>query len=301
MNILLLGKDGQVGRELQRTLLPLGRLTALGRKGADLGDLARLENMLQTRHPGIIVNAAAYTAVDQAETDADTAYRINAEAVQMLADYAWRSGALLVHYSTDYVFDGLKAVPYLETDEARPQNVYGRSKLAGEAAILESRCAALVLRTSWVFSAQGNNFIKTVLRLARERDGLSIVDDQTGAPTSAELIADVSALAIAAWRREIIAGGLYHLTAAGSTSWYGLARHVLQRALDNGARLRTGPGGLRPISTAEYPLPAPRPKNSCLDTGKLSTALGLELPDWTAHADRAVDQLTAGGAGTTSP
>jgi dTDP-4-dehydrorhamnose reductase len=294
MNILLLGKDGQVGRELQRTLLPLGRLTALGRKGADLGDLARLENTLQTRHPGIIVNAAAYTAVDQAETDADTAYRINAEAVQMLADYAWRSGALLVHYSTDYVFDGLKTGPYLETDEARPQNVYGRSKLAGEAAILESRCAALVLRTSWVFSAQGNNFIKTVLRLARERDSLSIVDDQTGAPTSAELIADVSALAIAAWRQEIIAGGLYHLTAAGSTSWYGLARHVLQRALANGARLRTEPGSLRPISSAEYPLPASRPKNSCLDTGKLSTALGLDLPDWTAHADRAVDQLTAG-------
>jgi dTDP-4-dehydrorhamnose reductase len=296
MNILLLGKDGQVGRELQRTLLPLGRLTALGRKGADLGDLARLENMLQTRHPGIIVNAAAYTAVDRAETDADTAYRINAEAVQVLADYAWRSGALLVHYSTDYVFDGLKAGPYLETDEARPQNVYGRSKLAGEAAILESRCAALVLRTSWVFSSQGNNFIKTVLRLARERDGLSIVYDQKGAPTSAELIADVSALAIAAWRRELIAGGLYHLTAAGSTSWYGLARHVLQRALDNGASLRTGPAGLRPIGTAEYPLPAPRPKNSCLDTGKLSTALGLELPDWTAHADRAMDQLAAGGA-----
>ncbi|OWT63870.1 dTDP-4-dehydrorhamnose reductase [Candidimonas nitroreducens] len=296
MNILLLGKDGQVGRELQRTLLPLGRLTALGRKGADLGDLTRLENILQTRHPGIIVNAAAYTAVDQAEADADTAYRINAEAVQVLADYAWRSGALLVHYSTDYVFDGLKAAPYLETDETRPQNVYGRSKLAGEAAILESRCAALVLRTSWVFSAQGNNFIKTVLRLARERDSLRIVDDQRGAPTSAELLADVSALAIAAWRRELIAGGLYHLTASGSTSWYGLARHVLQRAQDNGARLRTGPDGLHPISTAEYPLPAPRPKNSCLDTGKLSAALGLELPDWTAHANRAVDQLTAGGA-----
>lgn len=294
MNILLLGKDGQVGYELQRTLLPLGRLTALGRKQADLGDTARLENILTAQHPGIIVNAAAYTAVDKAEGDQAAAHKINAEAVGVLADYARRHNALMVHYSTDYVFDGRKNGAYLETDAVAPLSVYGQSKQAGEAAILESQCAALIFRTSWVYSAHGNNFIKTMLRLGQERDSLSIVADQFGAPTSAELIADVTALAIAAYGRQAIASGLYHLTAAGKTSWHGLAAHVLQRAADNGTRVQVTPPALRPISTEEYPLPARRPKNSCLDTHKLSAALGLVFPDWTLHANRTIDQLTLG-------
>lgn len=292
MNILLLGKDGQVGYELQRTLLPLGRLAALGRKEADLTDLVRLGKTLKTHGPDVIVNAAAYTAVDKAESDEAAAYKINAEAVGVLAGYARRNNALLVHYSTDYVFDGLKTAAYLETDAVNPQGAYGRSKQAGEAAILDSQCEALVFRTSWVFSAHGNNFVKTMLRLAQERDSLSIVADQVGAPTSAELIADVTALAVAAYRKQALMAGLYHLTAAGKTSWHGLASHVLQRAADNGASLKIQRGSLRPIPTEEYPLPAKRPKNSCLDTGKLSTALGLELPDWTIHANRAIDQLT---------
>jgi len=290
MNILLLGKDGQVGYELQRTLLPLGDLATLGRKQADLTDLASLGHILNTLRPDVIVNAAAYTAVDKAENDEATAYKVNAEAVGTLAKYAYDNGALLVHYSTDYVFDGLRTTAYLETDAVNPLSVYGQSKQAGEAAILNSRCNSLIFRTSWVFSAHGKNFVKTMLQLAQERDSLSIVADQIGTPTSAELIADVTALAIAAHGGKAIATGLYHLTATGKTSWHGLASHVLERATHNGIDLKTK--HLRPIPTEDYPLPAKRPQNSCLDTGKLSAALGLELPDWTLHVDRTVDQLT---------
>ncbi len=293
MKIVLLGKDGQVGHELQRTLLPLGQLVALGRKEADLRDLASLKITLQAHKPDIIVNAAAYTAVDKAESDEATAHQINAEAVRALADYVSHSNGLLVHYSTDYVFDGQKLAAYLETDNTNPQSAYGRSKRAGEEAILNSQCNALIFRTSWVFSAHGGNFVKTILRLANERESLSIVADQIGAPTSAELIADVSALAIAGYRKNTLATGIYHLTAAGQTSWHGLASRVLQRALCNGTELKLKAGQLSPIATEEYPLPAPRPKNSRLNTGKLSTALGLQLPDWTTHVNRAVDQLTS--------
>ena len=294
MKILLLGKNGQVGYELQRTLLPLGKLVAMGRNEADLADLAHLENVLSAQTPNIIVNAAAYTAVDKAESDQANANKINGEAVGVLAEYARRNHALFVHYSTDYVFDGQKNQAYLETDAVAPQSVYGQSKQAGEALILESQCAALVFRTSWVYSAHGNNFVKTMLRLARERDNLSIVADQFGAPTSAELIADVTALAIAAYGRQAIASGLYHLTAAGKTSWHGLAAHVLQRASDNGVRMKITSNTLHAIPTEQYPLPARRPQNSCLDTRKLSAALGLELPDWILHANRTIDQLTLG-------
>jgi len=294
MKILLLGKNGQVGYELQRTLLPLGKLVAMGRNEADLADLAHLENVLSAQTPNIIVNAAAYTAVDKAESDQANANKINGEAVGVLAEYARRNHALFVHYSTDYVFDGQKNQAYLETDAVAPQSVYGQSKQAGEALILESQCAALVFRTSWVYSAHGNNFVKTMLRLARERDNLSIVADQFGAPTSAELIADVTALAIAAYGRQAIASGLYHLTAAGKTSWHGLAAHVLQRAFNNGVRMKITSNTLHAIPTEQYPLPARRPQNSCLDTRKLSAALGLELPDWILHANRTIDQLTLG-------
>lgn len=290
--ILLLGKDGQVGRELQRTLLPLGNLIAKGRKEADLGDLDTLQAVLEATRPNLIVNAAAYTAVDKAESDAERAFRINAEAVELLASYAGKAKALLVHYSTDYVFDGKKNGPYLETDLPQPLSVYGRSKRAGEEVIAASGCDALVFRTSWVFSQHGGNFIKTILRLAQERDSLNVVADQFGAPTSAELLADVTALAISGFRTQVLPGGLYHLAAGGETSWHGLASHVVRRAQQNGLHLSLAPERIIPIAAEGYPLPAPRPKNSRLETLRLTTRLKITLPNWTLHANRAIDQLT---------
>jgi dTDP-4-dehydrorhamnose reductase len=292
MNILLLGKDGQVGRELQRTLLPFGDVAAFNRNQADLGNLDELEHRVRRMKPDLIVNAAAYTAVDKAESDRDTAFRINRDAVAVLADYAAQNGALLVHYSTDYVFDGDKTGAYLETDPTHPLSVYGLSKRAGEEAITASGCQALIFRTSWVFSSHGNNFIKTILRLAREKNNLNIVADQFGAPTSAELIADVTALAVAGYRAGRLAGGIYHLTANGETHWHHLACHTVDRALANGARLQLEASAIRPIGTEDYPLPAKRPGNSRLNTGLLSSRLGLQLPDWTIHVNRAIDQLT---------
>jgi dTDP-4-dehydrorhamnose reductase len=294
VKILLLGKNGQVGRELQRTLLPQGEVAALGRSEADLENLSGLSDVLHARTPGIIVNAAAYTAVDKAESDEATAYRINAEAVGVMANYARHSGALLVHYSTDYVFDGEKSGAYVEADAANPQSVYGKSKRAGEEAILQSGCNALIFRTSWVFSVFGGNFIKAILRLAKERESLNVVADQHGAPTSAELIADVTALAIAGCRSGTLSNGVYHLTAAGETTWHGLACHVVERALENGMKLTLTPQQIRAIPTEAYPLPAKRPKNSRMDTGALTGALGLHLPDWKIHVDRVVDQLVSG-------
>jgi dTDP-4-dehydrorhamnose reductase len=292
MKILLLGKNGQVGRELQRTLLPLGELVALGRTEADLENLSGLGELLDSHRPDIIVNAAAYTAVDMAEADPSTARRINAEAVGVMATHAHRSGTLLVHYSTDYVFDGEKQGAYVESDATNPQSVYGSTKRAGEETILKSGCDALVFRTSWVFSAHGGNFIKTILRLARERGSLNVVADQHGAPTSAELIADVTALAICGHRSRVLGSGIYHLTATGETSWHALACHTVERALANGAVLKLKAGQVHAIPTEAYPLPAKRPRNSRMDTAALSSALGLQLPDWKIHVDRAVEQLT---------
>lgn len=291
MNILLLGKTGQVGHELQRTLLPLGEVTALGRNEADLQNLPALQDLLTARQPDIIVNAAAYTAVDKAETDIQAAYTVNGEAVGVLAEFASRSGALLVHYSTDYVFDGEKPTAYTESDITNPQNIYGQSKRDGETAILENRCNALILRTSWVFSAHGNNFIKTILRLAQDRDTLNIVADQYGAPTSAELIADVTAHAIVGYRCGRLNGGIYHLTAKGETTWHGLACHAIQQARLNGMNLKLKSENIHPIPTEAYPLPAKRPKNSRLDTSTLENALGLRFPDWRIHANRELEKL----------
>ena len=292
MNILLLGKNGQVGRELQRTLLPLGDVTALGRDDADLQNPDVLLGLLNERRPEIIVNAAAYTAVDKAETNEKTAYAINAEAVDVLAKYATTHNALFVHYSTDYVFDGEKKEAYLETDATNPQSVYGKSKRAGEEAILKSQCNTLIFRTSWVFSAHGNNFIKTILRLAQERDSLNIVADQFGAPTCAELIADVTAHAIIGYRRRQLAGGIYHLTAGGETSWHGLACYAVQQACKNGMQLKLKPENIQPIPTEAYPLPAKRPKNSRLNTSALSNALELQFPDWRLYVDRVIKELS---------
>lgn len=293
MKILLLGKDGQVGHELQRTLLPLGDVRAFGRKDANLEDLDVLQRLLKEEAPDAIVNAAAYTAVDKAETNPAAAHAVNADAVAVLARYAKDANVLLVHYSTDYVFDGNKAAPYDVDDQTNPQSVYGATKLAGETAIIDSGCAALIFRTSWVFSVHGGNFIKTILRLAKDREALNIVADQHGAPTSAELIADVTALAISGLRHGKLATGVYHLTAAGHTTWHGLATRVVERARQNGLTLKVESANIKPITTEQYPVPAARPKNSRLNTVALTVPLKLQLPDWTVHVDRTVDQLTS--------
>ncbi|MFY2951227.1 dTDP-4-dehydrorhamnose reductase [Achromobacter ruhlandii] len=292
MKILLIGANGQVGHELQRTLLPLGDVLAWRRADADLARPETLPSRLSACAPDLIVNAAAYTAVDQAEANQGLADTVNAAAVAALATYAAQAGIPLVHYSTDYVFDGSGTRPYRESDTPAPLNAYGRSKLAGEQAIARSGCQALVFRISWVVSGTGANFVKTVLRLAASRDSLRMVDDQFGAPTAAELVADTSALAIAAYRRGGLTAGVYHLTAAGETSWCRLARHVVARARRNGAALMAGEQDIAAITTAEYPLPATRPQNSRMDCSALSQALGLQLPHWTIHVDRVVDQLT---------
>ena len=278
MNILLTGRSGQVGWELARALLPLGRIHACGRAELDLADAAALRRGLEALRPDAIVNAAAYTAVDLAEQEPERAEAINAAAPAVLAQWAAAHGALLVHYSTDYVFDGAKAAPYVETDPTHPLGAYGRSKLAGETAIRAAGCDHLVFRTSWVYAARGANFLRTILRLAAEREELRVVDDQIGAPTWARLIAEATAHALRQALQERrsgrFAGGVFHLAAGGETSWYGFARAIVEGR--PGLRVKT----VRPIATAEYPTPARRPSNSRLDTGAFRARFGLELPDW---------------------
>jgi dTDP-4-dehydrorhamnose reductase len=296
MKILLLGKNGQVGWELQRALAPLGALTACGRNEADLEDLDSLRETVRRVQPDVIVNAAAYTAVDKAETEPDKARRINAEAVGLLAEEAHKLDAWLVHYSTDYVFDGSASSPYTEEQPTNPLSVYGKTKLEGEELIRKSQAKHLIFRTSWVYAARGGNFAKTMLRLAKDRQELKVIADQHGAPTSAELIADVTALVL--YRLQSVQdaatlSGTYHLTASGHTSWYGYAQYVLELAQANGAILKAGPSAVSPIPTEAYPLPAVRPKNSRLNTAKLANAFQLQLPDWRHHAQRLMDELAA--------
>ena len=295
MKILLLGKNGQVGWELQRALCPLGELIALGSADADLRDEQALRACVREHRPGIVVNAAAYTAVDKAESEADVAHAINALAPGVLAEEASRIGAWLVHYSTDYVFDGSRPGPYSEQDPTNPLSVYGRTKLEGERLIAARHARPLILRTSWVFAARGGNFAKTMLRLAQEREQLNVVADQIGAPTSAELIADVTALALQriqlAQAPEALAG-IYHLTAGGSTSWHGYAQHVLGLAERHGIALKVKPEQVLPIPSEAYPVPAPRPKNSRLNTSKLQQAFAIHLPDWRFHVERMMEELT---------
>lgn len=290
-SILIFGKDGQVGTELQRSVLPLAPVVALGRDSVDLSQADQVQDSLERIQPTIIVNAAAYTAVDRAETESELAYRINAHAVQQMADYAKTHNALLVHYSTDYVFNGQQSRPYVEDDPTDPQNIYGQSKLAGEQAILESGCAHLVFRTSWVYAGHGNNFMRTMMRLAQQRDQLTVVDDQIGTPTSAELIADLTALAIWAHQRQQLDSGLYHLTAKGETSWHGFAQFIVQHMLDNQMTPLVQPDQVLAIASSGYPTPAKRPAFSHLDTTRLEQALGIQLPNWQLHAQRAVAQL----------
>lgn len=297
MNILLLGANGQVGWELRRSLAPLGRVTACDRTTGDLGVPAQLRALVEQVRPDVIVNAAAYTAVDRAETDVEEARRVNFGAVAELAQLARAADAWLVHYSTDYVFDGKKTEPYSEEDAVNPLNVYGQTKLEGERAIVAAGCRHLIFRTSWVYAARGGNFARTMLRLAGEREQLTIVADQVGAPTSAELIADVTALALLriAGDDELArrAAGIYHLVAGGETSWHGYARHVIGEGQKLGLALKASPANVLPISSGEYPVPARRPLNSRLATDKLRQTFGLHLPRWEYHVERLLKEITA--------
>jgi dTDP-4-dehydrorhamnose reductase len=294
MKILLLGKDGQVGWELQRSLRPLGELIALGRHGVDglsgdLTDLAALRETIRKVQPDVIVNAAAYNAVDTAESEPDQANLVNAQAIQVLADEAREVGAWLVHYSTDYVFDGHGQVPWLEGDEPQPLNRYGESKLAGERAVQASGCRYLLFRTSWVYSARGGNFAKTMLRLGKEREKLNVIVDQVGAPTGADLIADITVLALQQALKRPELSGLYHLAAAGEVSWYGYACHVLDFAKTNGESLAVQ--AIEPIEATAYPTAARRPLNSRLNTQKLRDNFSLHLPDWQSGVTRMLREV----------
>lgn len=298
MKILLLGKNGQVGWQLQRALAPLGEIVALERKdaGGDVADPQGLAAAVRAAKPQVIVNAAAYTAVDKAESEPQLARLINTEAPAALAREAAASGALLVHYSTDYVFDGSGSAPWQESDATGPLNVYGATKLAGEQAIAASGCAHLTFRTSWVYAAHGDNFIKTMLRLAATRERLTVIDDQKGAPTGAELIADVTAHAISQTLQQPAKAGLYHLTAAGEASWFDYAQYVL--ALARQARpqgVKTAAGGVQPIASSQYPAAARRPLNSRLDTRRLQAVFGLTLPHWQAGVARVLEEIIERG------
>lgn len=293
--ILVTGSNGQVGFELRRSLAPLGNVVALDRAGCDLSRADELRRVVREHRPSVIVNAGAYTAVDKAETDSDLAFAVNGAAAGVLAEEARALGCLLVHYSTDYVFDGTAQGTYAENDVVNPQSVYGKSKLAGERAIAESAAQALVLRTSWVAGAHGGNFAKTMLRLASERDSLRVIADQFGAPTTAALIADVTAQIVArhwlAGSRAAFPSGVYHLAAAGETSWHGYAVEVLRYARSLGVALKAGPESVEAIPATAYPLPAPRPTNSRLDTTHLRETFGIHLPAWEQGMHHMLDQI----------
>ena len=291
VRILLLGRNGQVGWELQRSLAPVGEIVAPERSGLDLSDPEGLATAIRSLRPDVIVNAAAYTAVDRAETDMDLAVRVNADAPDVLAREAARIDALLVHYSSDYIFSGAGHVPWRESDPAGPINAYGRSKLAGEVAIGEAGCRHVILRTSWVFAARGQNFLRTMLRLAEERDELAVIDDQCGAPTGAELIADVTAHVVRHAAGNAAVEGIYHLAAAGETSWFRYAVHVIESARSAGAPVRVPRESIRPIATSEYRTAARRPLNSRLDTSKLRDRFGLTLPGWQVGVERVVHEV----------
>jgi dTDP-4-dehydrorhamnose reductase len=299
MKILLFGRGGQVGWELQRSLSVLGEVVALDFDAAQnpqglcgsFSDLAGLAETVRAVNPDVIVNAAAHTAVDKAESEPDFARSLNALAPAVLAAEAIKLNAWLVHYSTDYVFNGSGSVPWKETDATGPLSVYGQTKLEGEQAVATNP-KHITLRTSWVYAARGGNFAKTMLRLASERETLTVIDDQFGAPTSAELLADVTAHAIRAAISKPELAGLYHCVASGETNWHGYARFVLETAQALGHTLKAGPDQVAPTSTASYPTPAQRPLNSRLNTTKLQQAFGLTLPHWQTGVARMLTEIT---------
>jgi dTDP-4-dehydrorhamnose reductase len=297
MKILLLGKGGQVGWELQRSLAPLGEVLALDRNSTRYcGDLSQPEQLAQTvldYRPDFIVNAAAHTAVDKAESEPELARCLNALAPAALAKAAVQVGAWLVHYSTDYVFDGSGSYARQEGEGVGPLNVYGQTKHEGELAIVASGCKYLIFRTSWVYAARGGNFAKTMLRLAQERDRLTVIHDQVGAPTGADLIADVTAHAMRRLTNtpNIALGGLYHLVASGETSWHGYANHVIEEAKRVSPHLPWQVAEVAAVPTAAFPTPAARPLNSRLCTNKLQQAFDLVLPPWQQGVNRMLAEI----------
>jgi dTDP-4-dehydrorhamnose reductase len=295
LKILLLGKNGQVGWELQRSLAPLGEVLALDRHstphGGDLSQPERLAQTVLDWRPDVIVNAAAHTAVDKAESEPELARCLNATAPAALAQAAAQIGALLVHYSTDYVFNGQGDQPWQEGDATGPLSVYGQTKREGEQAIVASGCAHLIFRTSWVYAARGGNFAKTMLRLAAERERLTVIDDQFGAPTGADLIADVTAHAIRASLQQPALGGTYHLVAGGQTTWHGYASHVIAQARLLQSSLALKVSEIAPVPTSAFPTPAQRPLNSRLATHKLQDAFGLVLPPWQQGVNRMLAEI----------
>jgi dTDP-4-dehydrorhamnose reductase len=297
MKILLFGKSGQVGWELQRSLAPLGEVVALDSCSSGLwGDFAypdRIAHTVRVVAPDVIVNAAAHTAVDKAESEQDKAHVINTHTPAALAQEARKLGAWLVHYSSDYVFDGNGNQPRCETDPTGPLNTYGSTKLESEKAIVESGCDHLIFRTSWVYGARGGNFAKTMLQLAQERDRLTVIDDQIGAPTGADLIADVTAHAVRAVVRQPgeALSGIYHLVAAGETSWHGYARFVLDFAQRAGVTLKVSPENVVAVKSSAFPLPARRPQNSRMDTSKLRHTFDLSLPSWEMGVARMLTEI----------
>lgn len=289
MKILLLGKNGQVGWELQRSLAPLGEVIALGSDSADFTDLESLAKTVREIAPDVIVNAAAHTAVDRAESELELARTINALAPGVLAAEAKRLGVWLVHYSTDYVFDGSGDEPWLETDLTGPLSGYGASKLEGEQLIQQSGCKHLIFRTSWVYGARGGNFAKTMLRLGQERESMKVIDDQMGAPTGAELLSDVTAHAIRTALMNPDVSGLYHLVASGETSWHGYASFVLAFARQAGVPLKVAT--IEAVPTSAFPTPARRPHNSRLSADKLQKTFGLQLPHWQVGVTRMLTEI----------
>lgn len=286
--VLLLGASGQVGSELSERLGQLGNVLALTRREADLSAPESLRGLVRDHRPTIIVNAAAYTAVDKAESEPEEVHTINALAPGVLAEEAERLGSILVHYSTDYVFDGSQAGAYAETDRTNPVSVYGSTKLEGERAVERACSRHLIFRTSWVFGVHGSNFLKTMLRVAADRHTLNVVADQIGAPTSAALIADTTVQVLrtmAAFPAEDARWGVYHLAAGGETSWHGYAQRVISEASSLGRLLNISAGDIGAITTADYPTPARRPANSRLDTTRLRETFGVELPDWKIGVD----------------
>jgi dTDP-4-dehydrorhamnose reductase len=291
MKILLLGANGQLGWELRRSLAVLGELVACSRQDADLSRPDSLPALVAAVQPDVVVNAAAHTAVDQAEAEPGLARTLNATAVGVLAHEARQRGICLVHYSTDYVFDGGGSSARAEDASTGPLNVYGRSKLEGEELIRASGCHHAILRTSWVYAARGGNFVRTMLRLAAEREELKVIADQTGAPTGAELLADVTAQLLPRLFDHVALSGTYHCVAAGETTWHAYASHVIERARARGQPVRVAPDRIHPIPTSAYPTPAQRPLNSRLDTHKLRSTFGLTLPPWQQGVDRLLAEI----------
>jgi dTDP-4-dehydrorhamnose reductase len=296
MKILLLGKGGQVGWELQRSLAPLGEVIALdfdspGPLRADFSDPESLAATVRAVAPQIIVNAAAHTAVDKAEGEPDFARKLNATSPAVLAREAATLGAWLLHYSTDYVFDGSGSAPWVEGSPTGPLSVYGITKLEGEDAIRASGCRHIILRTSWVYAARGGNFAKTMLKLAKERHRLTVIDDQIGAPTGADLLADLSAHCLRSALQRPEVAGTFHAVAAGETSWHGYARHVIEFARAAGQPIKVAPGAIEPVPTSAFPTPARRPGNSRMNTQKLQQTFGLALPTWQAGVERMLTEI----------